>query len=372
MRACVALLMLPICASYLLTSSDDLDANHDYSFTDYTEEYGKSYSTFEHSAREAIFLKNLAKIRAHNAQKRSFRMGLNHFTDWNETEVSQRMTGGMSATLIPPVAMHELPKGFTLADLPASMDWRNATPSVVTPIKEQGLCGSCWAFAATEAIESAAAIATGKLQVLAPQQLVSCAPNPNQCGGTGGCSGATPSVGFNYTMGVGLSLEMSYPYNHQETPCNASAIRPAVGIKGFVDIPNNNATLLMHALTQGPVTVSVAANWAAYERGVFDGPHGTPCGYNVNHAVVIVGYGHDAALGLNYWIIRNSWTPTWGEHGYMRILRAADNAEEPCGIDENPQNGVACKGDTKPKKYCGTCGLLSLSSYPTGSFNMKP
>ena len=164
MRACVALLMLPMCASYLLTSSDDLDANHDYSFTDYTEEYGKSYSTFEHSAREAIFLKNLAKIRAHNAQKRSFRMGLNHFTDWNETEVSQRMTGGMSATLIPPVAMHELPKGFTLADLPASMDWRNATPSVVTPIKEQGLCGSCWAFAATEAIESAAAIATGKLQ----------------------------------------------------------------------------------------------------------------------------------------------------------------------------------------------------------------
>ena len=225
--------------------------------------------------------------------------------------------------------------------------------------------------AATEAIESAAAIATGNLSILAPQQLVSCATNPDQCGGTGGCSGSIPSIAFDYTIKAGgLSLDATYPYVHQPTPCNAADVKPVVGIKGHVDLPNNNATLLMHALTIGPVTISVAANWAAYEGGVFDGPHGKPCGYEVDHAVVVVGYGTDNATKLNYWTIRNSWTPQWGEKGYMRILRAADGEAEPCGMDENPGHGVACKNQTAPIRYCGTCGLLALSSYPTGAFNV--
>jgi hypothetical protein len=108
---------------------------------------------------------------------------------------------------------------------------------------------------------------------------------------------------------------------------------------------------------------------AAYESGVFDGPHHQPCGYDVNHAILLVGYGKDEASGLNYWALRNSWTPQWGERGYMRILRAKDGADEPCGMDQTPQSGVACKGVTTPQKYCGTCGLLSSSSYPTGAFN---
>jgi cathepsin L len=222
------------------------------------------YSSSEYTDRKAIFEKRLRIIREHNAQNHSWKMGLNKFSDWTPSEVADKMTGldlhdgrKFAAHLV-----HRLPPGFKATDLPDSMDWRNASPSVITPIKEQGLCGSCWAFAATEAIESAAAIATGKLQVLGPQQLVSCAPNPDECGGTGGCDGSIPSVGFNYTMSSGgLSLESSYPYTHTDKNCNSSKIQPVVGVTGFVDIPNNNATLLMHALTLGPVAINAAANW---------------------------------------------------------------------------------------------------------------
>ena len=368
MRIWFALALLPTLLGFLVTTWEDLQTNHNFSFADYVLEYSKKYDIDEYPKREAIFGKQLSAIRAHNAQDLSWKMGLNQFSDWEEEEVTQKMTGLSSAHMPPAGAPHQLPAGFRASDLPASLDWRAATPAVVTPIKEQGLCGSCWAFAATEAVESAAAIATGTLRALAPQQLVSCMANPGGCGGTGGCGGSVPALGFNYTAEVGLALEADYPYTHRDDPCNVTA-RPAVGIAGHVDVPGNNATLLMHALTLGPVAVSVAANWAAYERGVFDGPHGQPCGYEVNHAVLLVGYGRDAASGLNYWTLRNSWTPQWGERGYMRILRAADGAAEPCGLDRNPQAGVACKGDTAARTYCGTCGLLAMSSYPTGAFN---
>lgn len=366
--------LVPLCSAFLKTSWEELRANPGYSFPDYVAEYGKTYDAAEYTTRQAIFTKQLRAIRTHNTQNPNWIMGLNHLSDWEETEVTQKMTGlssGRQSFMGLEHGVHRLPADFKLSELPASLDWRNATPSVVTPIKEQGLCGSCWAFATTEVIESAVAIATGKLSVLGPQQLVSCAPNPEECGGTGGCSGSTPAIGFNYTIGVGLSLESSYPYTHRETACDSGSIQPVVGLTGYVNIPSNNATLLMHALTRGPVAISVAANWASYERGVFDGPHHQPCGYTVNHAVVVVGYGTDDATGLNYWTLRNSWTPQWGEHGYMRILRAANGVEEPCGLDPTPESGIVCKGDKTPQTYCGTCGLLSQSSYPTGVFNME-
>ena len=117
----------------------------------------------------------------------------------------------------------------------------------------------------------------------------------------------------------------------------------------------------MNALASvGPVAITVAAmDWKNYEGGVyapdeFDG--------DLDHAVVAVGYGTDAGLGLDYWIVRNSWSPTWGESGYIRIKRSTD-----CGQDLTPLDGVACAGETDPVEVCGVSGMLYDSSFPTGA-----
>ena len=168
-----------------------------------------------------------------------------------------------------------------------------------------GGCGSCWAFSATEVIESAVAIATGKLLTLAPQQMVSCAPNPDDCGGTGGCQGSVQWLGFNYTKSAGgLSLETDYPYMGTTGTCKTSAIKPAAGVKGYVRLPANNYTALMNAVaTIGPISISVDASWMDYEKGVYSGP----CGTTIDHAVVLVGYGTEQ--GKDYYLVRNRCAP---------------------------------------------------------------
>jgi len=236
---------------------------------------------------------------------------------------------------------------------------------VVTKAKDQGGCGSCWAFSATEALESAAAIASnGKAPVLSPQQLVSCSPNPKHCGGTGGCDGSTQELAFQYTEGTGLSLESSYRYEGVTGTCEKSKIKPVVSNAGYVKLPRNNYTALMAAVaTVGPIAISVAAGgleWQFYGGGVYGGKG---CGYVEDHAVGLVGYGTKGKK--DYWIVRNSWGETWGQKGYMLLERFGEG-KEPCGTDRKPGDGGACAGDTKPITLCGACGILSDSSYPTG------
>eukprot|EP01061_Rhynchopus_euleeides_P017436 TRINITY_DN28_c0_g1_i10.p2 TRINITY_DN28_c0_g1~~TRINITY_DN28_c0_g1_i10.p2 ORF type:complete len:424 (+),score=154.93 TRINITY_DN28_c0_g1_i10:1087-2358(+) len=407
MRSLLLCALVPLCAGYVKTSWRDLQANAAYSFDDYLQEYGKSYSASEYIRRRAIFEANVRTIRAHNSDAtQSWKMGLNEFADWKEEEVTQKRKGLSKRRMTGKLETHRTPAHFavpdavdwrnhsvneevvqkrtglnrasakakggsrvTLAmegDVPVSMDWREKE-NIVTPVKNQGSCGSCWAFSATEALESAAAIATGKLQVLGPQQMVSCTENPNQCGGTGGCAGATQPLGLNYTAQAGLSLEVDYPYTAKTGTCEKSKIKPAVGNKGVAELTSNDYNSLIHAVaTAGPVAVSVAANWVLYEGGVYSN---AKCGYEVDHGVVVVGYGTDAAAGHDYWIVRNSWGASWGESGYIRLARFGDG-KEPCGMDNEPLDGDACKGETDPIKYCGICAVLSSSAYPTGAYNL--
>lgn len=129
--------------------------------------------------------------------------------------------------------------------LPTSVDWR--TKSVVTAVKDQGMCGSCWSFSAAETIESAVAIATGHLMVLSEQQIISCAANPLQCGGTGGCDGATQEIAFGYVAAAGgLSLESSYPYQAATGTCDKSKIAPVATVANYTFLQPNNYTVLMN------------------------------------------------------------------------------------------------------------------------------
>jgi len=257
---------------------------------------------------------------------------------------------------------------------PSSFDWRDARPNVVTAVKNQGSCGSCWAFASSAVMESVIAIDTGVLFDLSPQQITSCTPNPDECGGSGGCTGATAQLAFNYTIQSGITSQWTYPYtsgsNGDSGSCNPlqGTKTPVAGITSYVQLPQNDAAALLSAVLVSPVAVSVAASdWGLYSSGIFD-----MCDLEhpiINHAVVLMGYGIEN--GHEYWLIRNSWSPTWGENGYIRLARYPE--EEPCGVDNKPLDGYSCKSNPPASIVaCGMCGILSDSSYPSGGFLGKP
>ncbi len=258
---------------------------------------------------------------------------------------------------------------FVDEQLPEQVDWRDA--QVVSAVKDQGRCGSCWAFASTAVIESHVAINTNKLFDLSPQQIAACAPNPDNCGGSGNCQGATAELAFDYVAGsTGLLEEFQYPYSSYygvESECvvpTQPGSTPKAKISGYVKLPENNYHALMYAVaTKGPIAVSVdASTWSSYKSGIFNGCNQT--NPDINHAVVLVGYGEDS--GQKYWLVRNSWSASWGESGYIRLARF-DNEAEICGSDITPQDGTACDGQTQPVKVCGTCGILYDSAYPIGA-----
>jgi len=235
---------------------------------------------------------------------------------------------------------------------------------VVTPVKDQGGCGSCWAFSAVQTLESHLAIATGEASpLLSAQQIVSCSPNPDHCGGTGGCDGSTQPLAFDYTKTAGITTEENYPYTEKTGSCSKSKIKPVAYNSGYTVLPTNNYTALVTAAGQeGPIAVSIAASgfkFQFYGGGILSGCND----FTMDHAVQLVGYGVEG--DDMYWTIRNSWSSVWGENGYIRLKRYGEGSE-PCGTDSSPQDGDACEGDTTPRTYCGECGVLSSSSFPTG------
>jgi len=253
-------------------------------------------------------------------------------------------------------------------DLPTSVDWR--TKGVMSPVKNQGGCGSCWAFAATETIESHVAIAAGKgpAPVLAPQNFVSCVLNPDKCGGTGGCEGATAELAFGYVInGTGLAAEADYPYKGADTKCNTK-VKKTAKITGFVKLPENDYLSLLTAVaTIGPISISVDASvWSSYGEGVYTGC--PTSGIDIDHAVQLVGYGTDATSGLDYWLVRNSWGASWGEAGYVRIARHSDGDKTKwCQVDSTPGDGSGCAGGPTTVTVCGSCGIWYDTCYPTGA-----
>ncbi len=233
-------------------------------------------------------------------------------------------------------------------------------------MKDQGYCGSCWAFASTEVIESHVAIASGHLFDLSPEQIAMCAPNPDHCGGTGGCAGATAEIAFEYVSNSeGILQEYQYPYTSyyaDEYKCQVNDLAaPVATINGYVQLPANNYTALMNAIAHvGPIAISVDASaWSPYHSGVFAGCN--QANPDIDHAVVLVGYGEEN--GQKYWLVRNSWSPTWGEEGYIKVLRQ-DTEEQICGTDTTPHDGTACDGQDEPQTVCGTCGVLFDTAYP--------
>jgi len=343
-----------------------------YTFQDYVVEYNKIYTPIEYKIRSAIFDANLRSIKSHNAGDFSFKKGVNHFTDQTDQEL-RSMFGykkGVVSTLDQSYILpHEL---STDKGAPAAVDWREK--DVISPVKDQGRCGSCWAFATAAGVESSCALATGKVTILSEQQILDCTPNPDFCGGSGGCGGGTIDIAVAKIIEKGgLASEWTYPYVSyfgQDFPkCNFDASRtvPVAKLKGLAKLPVNKYEPVLNYLgSHGPLVINVdAGGWHNYESGVYSACSNTSTG--INHVVQLVGYGTDSKHG-DYWLVRNSWTPSWGEDGYIRIARTS---QEECGIDKKPLDGTGCKGGPEQVVVCGPCGLLYDTSYPvvdTASF----
>tara|TARA_B100002051_G_C16734829_1_gene640568 strand:- start:1087 stop:2040 length:954 start_codon:yes stop_codon:yes gene_type:complete len=284
-------------------------------YNEYIERYGKefSYDNFE------IFKKNLMIIENINSKNSSYMVEANMFADIEYT----------GTEIYVPKNDHFKNYEFTEMIVPMSVDWRKH--NAVTDVKNQGKCGSCWSFSTTGSIEGLIAIKTGKLYNISEQQLIDCSSKQ----GNNGCKGGIMENGYKYVIeNNGICSEEEYPYEAEKEQCQEC--KNVVKIDNYTDITPNDEKVLKRAVAQQPVSVAIQANlqsFQLYSGGVYSDPN---CGDRLDHGVLIVGYGYDFFHGMEYWIVKNSWGPNWGENGYIRIQRNTDTDGGLCGIAVQP------------------------------------
>ena len=298
-------------------------------WTTWKAKHNKQYpSASEETFRMQVFLKNFIKIQKHNAKKDAgYTMALNNFADLTPEEFQASFTSApyLQAALAAP---RYAPMMLMSSDLPKSVDWRQKG-AVNTP-KHQGGCGSCYSFASAGAIEALYSIKKGELPELSIQQSLDC----SSAFGNNGCSGGYMTQVFDYLIAEGgLVSAKLYPYKMVAGQCQLkSSLKEAKKwkISGYINVPKNDNDALKQAVSMQPVTIGIDARQLnLYGGGVF-GKEGQ-CTQHLTHAVLIVGYGTSEQDG-DYWIIKNSWGPSWGENGFFKIKRTDGQKEGPCGV----------------------------------------
>ena len=318
---------------------DEDESAHWKEFTNFQERFSKHYSTIQElETRFFVFRNNFVSILAHNADfNQNFTMGVNQFTDLTPEEFKDQYIGGFKSAgdLKSEVGSYGC-KSFSssASGSPKSMDWRDK--NVVNPVRDQGQCGSCWAFATTANAESVWAISSGELLDLSEEFLVDCAS------GVGyfnmGCNGGQPDSAFKYMINNGQCTESSYPYKAGVTKtagtCQTCADSP-VKFSNCYDVAPKDQISLMAAVSNQPVAIAIEADtryFQSYSGGILDS---ADCGTSLDHAVEIVGYGSEN--GQDYWNVRNSWADSWGEQGYVRIKKTSSvNDIGICGLAAEP------------------------------------
>lgn len=299
-------------------------------FAEWMSKHSKNYADeAEFENRYKVFQANHKFIEQENAKGLSYKLGHNEFSDLTHEEFKAFALGGpMKHT--PGVATNH--EDEVEDDGEQSVDWR--TKGAVTEVKNQGQCGSCWAFSTTGAMEGAHFIATGKLVELSEQELVDCDTAQDQ-----GCNGGLMDYAFTFAEKNGLASESDYPYHAARGTCDTSAeAKPAATISSYADVTQNSEKALRQAVKQQPVSVAIEADQQAfqfYSSGIFD----AECGTQLDHGVLAVGYdykkGGVMSKGSGFWIVKNSWGATWGENGYIR-LAMGKGASGQCGIAMQP------------------------------------
>ena len=255
------------------------------SFDNWVHTYNKTYvSLSEYNIRQSIYLSNLVKISKHNSEDHTWSMDVNQFADLTRAEFKQLYAGCVVNN-----TRNFIVDSFQVSDmavLPVSVDWTEK--GAVTPVKNQGQCGSCWAFSTIGSVEGANFLSTNSLVSLSEQQLVDCSGKE----GNQGCNGGLMDDGFQYIIdNEGVTSETNYPYTAKDDLCNLTkAHMVSATISKYVDVPNNSELALMSAIVQQPVSVAVEADqdvFQFYSKGVMT----SKCGTNLDHGVLAVGYG---------------------------------------------------------------------------------
>jgi len=303
------------------------------SFTSWIQTYNRSYSSLsEYNYRENIYLSNLIKISKHNSNNNTWLMDVNNFTDLTPQEFKQQYSGCFYSNHNVDT-LDGLSEGNYSA-LPKYINWTEV--GAVTPVKNQGQCGSCWAFSTTGSIESASFLANRKFLPLSEQQLVDCSSKKSDQG----CNGGHMDYGFQYVIdNKGITSEDNYPYTASNNNCNTSEAKNIVAsISRYINVQTNSETALMTAIFQQPVSVAIEADqdiFQFYKSGVMT----SKCGTNLDHGVLAVGYG--TLNNEDYWIVKNSWGTEWGMNGYILLGRGVKyGSEGQCGIQMNPSYPV--------------------------------
>jgi len=305
----VALLLAVLtAATVLFTQVEKTSAISE--FEAWKVEFGVKFeSAFENAYREKVFLQNKAKIAIHNSDKtQTYEMGVNQFTAHTAEEFQQQFLG-----LVVPenyISVESNAEVISVGDV----DW--TTQGAVTPVKNQGQCGSCWAFSTTGSLEGLSKIAYGTLMSFSEQQLVDCSGSY----GNQACNGGLMDNAFKFVKDHGIVLESEYAYKAVKGTCQKTG--GDFKISGYTDIKDCNT--LATALAKWPVSIAVdATNWSSYKSGVFKN-----CSNKLNHGVTLVGVSGQG------WKVKNSWGTSWGESGFITL--AVGN----------------------------TCGMCNMASYP--------
>jgi cathepsin L len=310
---CVALLLLGVVA---VSAFSELE--YQTMFTRWMQQNDKTYQHEEFFHRYNTFKANLDWINLSNAQNKSYTVAVNKFSDLNTEEFGKQMCGYKPALRTTARVTSEPESDF----FGVSINW--VTKGAVTPVKDQGQCGSCWAFSATGAIEGAYFVSKGKLNSVAEQQLVDCSGST----GNQGCNGGLMDYAFQWVMNnKGIAAESAYPYTARDGTCKR-AIPSVSTITGFKDVAEGDEDALMTALTAQPVAIAIEADQACfqfYHSGVLDD---ASCGTNLDHGVLLVGADTDAGTGKDYWLVKNSWGASWGDRGMIKFVRGKNQ----CGL----------------------------------------
>jgi len=310
--------LLVLVVAFAAAQAFDLDTEWEA----FKVKYGKNLLTGqEHNARKNIFANNLRFIEKHNAEHalglHTYTVGVNQFADLTNEEFVEQYTG------VKPMEGAKETAIEVVGDIPESIDWREK--GAVTPVKNQGPCGSCWAFSATGTMEGAVFKKTGKLVSLSEQNLVDCSTIRNH-----GCHGGNPYFALMYTVvNKGIDTEESYPYEGKQSACRYDENNSGARILGGVQIAINDEEGLKKAIgTVGPVSVAIDAShysFQLYKSGIYNEPQCSSMW--LDHGVLAVGYGSEN--GQDYYIVKNSWGTQWGEEGYILMSR---NKRNQCGI----------------------------------------
>ncbi|KAK9526778.1 hypothetical protein VZT92_015459 [Zoarces viviparus] len=318
-------LLLTVVCGFATAAAIIINSEWDRHWLLWKKSHNKVYShQIEESGRRRIWEENLDMIGVHNLEAslglHTYELAMNHLGDLTTEEI----TGMLMGTTVPS-DLERGPSNFVRLNtsLPASLDWRDK--GLVTEVKMQGQCGSCWAFSAVGALEGQLKKSTGVLVSLSPQNLVDCSVK----GGNEGCKGGFMAKAFQYVItNQGIDSDTCYPYVAMRGQCQYNSQHRAANCSDYAFIPEGDEVALKEALASiGPISVAIDASkskFAFYRHGVY---RDHTCTHHVNHGVLVVGYGTERQY--DYWLVKNSWGVKYGDEGYIKMAR---NKHNQCGI----------------------------------------